>query len=345
MRIKQTIATRGVEKYTLNSEDVSTRTPKAGDVGLFQVVEVDRHSSLQCIDKRSHSIFDGDYVLAVFGDRYATSQYEGYVPKEPMEVYHIIGAGGVIGIVHTKNASLDDYEPTTVKLIGYCCEDNGEVINTLFRNHQRSAFTGKVPSDAKVILSIGSTMDSGKTTTAAHIARGLKTTGKQVAFIKLTGTVYTKDIDYVADCGADVAMDFSNLGFPSTFLIDKPTILDIYQTLLDELGKTNPAYIVMEIADGLFQRETSFLLEDKSFMNTIHNVVFSCGDSLSVMAGLQVLNDWNIKPCMVSGRFTMSPLLITEVQERMNVPVHTIDKIMTGELNAIFEQKIQPPVA
>jgi hypothetical protein len=140
-------------------------------------------------------------------------------------------------------------------------------------------------------------------------------------------------------------MDFSNLGFPSTFLIDKATILDIYQTLLDELGKTNPSYIVMEIADGLFQRETSFLLEDKSFMNTIHNVVFSCGDSLSVMAGLQVLNQWGIQPCMVSGRFTMSPLLITEVQDRMKVPVHTIDKIMTGELNAIFEQKIQPPVA
>jgi hypothetical protein len=89
----------------------------------------------------------------------------------------------------------------------------------------------------------------------------------------------------------------------------------------------------MEIADGLFQRETSFLLEDKSLMNTIHNVVFSCGDSLSVMAGLQVLNQWGIQPCMVSGRFTMSPLLITEVQDRMKVPVHTIDEIMTGELN------------
>jgi hypothetical protein len=202
-----------------------------------------------------------------------------------------------------------------------------------------------VPNQAKIILSIGSTMDSGKTTTAAHVARGLKTTGKQVAFIKLTGTVYTKDIDYVFDCGADVAMDFSNVGFPSTYLVEKETILDIYQTLLNKIGEHKPDYIVMEIADGLFQRETSFLLSEPRFMNTIHNVVFSCGDSLSVMAGLQVLNQWGIQPCMVSGRFTMSPLLITEVQDRMNVPVHTIDKIMTGELNAIFEQKIQPPVA
>ena len=337
MRIKQTIVTRGVERYTVNESLASTRKPKAGDVGLFRVLEVDRHSSLQCIDKRSHSIFDGDFILAAFGDRYATSQYEGYVPDEPLDVYHIIGAGGVVGIVRTKNASLEDYEPTTVTLVGYCCESDGSVINTLFRNQTRVPFTGEVPNQAKIILSIGSTMDSGKTTTAAHIARGLKTTGKQVAFIKLTGTVYSKDIDYVSDCGADIAMDFSNVGFPSTYLVEKATILDIYQTLLNKIGEHKPSYIVMEIADGLFQRETSFLLNDKDFMKTIHNTVFSCGDSLSVMAGLQVLNEMGIKPCMISGRFTMSPLLIEEVRTRMKVPVHTIDEIMTGELNSIFE--------
>ncbi len=342
MRIKQTIATRGITEYTLNQELASTRIPKAGDVGLFQVLEVDRHSSMQCIDKRSHSIFDGDYILAVFGDRYATSQYEGYVPTEVLDVYHIIGAGGVIGIVRTKNAAWEDYEPTTVKLVGYCCDQEGQVMNTLFRENNRTAFTGKVPNDAKIILSIGSTMDSGKTTTAAHIARGLKTTGKQVAFMKLTGTVYTKDVDYVVDCGADIGVDFSNLGFPSTYLVDEQTILDIYQTLLNELGQNKPEYIVMEIADGLFQRETSMLLRNKAFMSTIHNVIFSCGDSLSVMAGLQVLHGWNINPCMVSGRFTMSPLLITEVTDRMNIPVHTIDHIMTGELNAIFDRKTVP---
>jgi len=130
------------------------------------------------------------------------------------------------------------------------------------------------------------------------------------------------------------------MGFPSTYLQDKETILDIYQSLLEELSQYQPAYIVMEIADGLFQRETSFLLNDERFMSTIHNTVFSCGDSLSVMSGLEVLNKMNIQPCMISGRFTMSPLLIQEVTDRKDVPVHTIDQIMTGELNAIFDRKL-----
>ena len=342
MRIKQTISTRGVESYTINEAIVNTHQPSAGDVGLFEVIKVDRHKSLQCVDKRSQTIFDGDYILATFGSRYATAQYEGYVPEKPMPSYDIIGAGGVVGVVKSQNVALNDYDPTSVRLIGYCCESDGTVINTLFRNKQRIPFTGDVPNQAKVILSIGSTMDSGKTTTAAHIARGLKTTGKQIAFIKLTGTVYTKDIDYVYDCGADVSMDFSNMGFPSTYLVDKPTILDIYQSLLHEIGKSNPEYIVMEIADGLYQRETSFLLADKAFMSTIHNVVFSCGDSLSVASGLNELASNGIHPCMVSGCFTMSPLLIEEVEARMSTPVHTIDQMMSGQLNAILDLKTQP---
>jgi hypothetical protein len=41
---------------------------------------------------------------------------------------------------------------------------------------------------------------------------------------------------------------------------------------------------------------------------------------------------------MISGRFTMSPLLIREVIDQTSLPVHTIDEIMTGELNGILLQ-------
>jgi hypothetical protein len=339
MRIKKTIATKDVVNYNLNKEITLSHKPKSGDVGIFEIVEIDRHSNVQCDDKRLSWIFEGDLIMAAFADRYATAQFEGYVPTEPMELYHILGAGGAIGIVRTKNASLKDHEPTTVRLVGYCCDDSGKVINTKFYNKTRKKFTGQIPNDAKIILSIGSTMDSGKTTTAAHVARGLKATGKNVAFIKLTGTAYTKDKDMVFDCGADVTIDFSDMGFPSTYMNDKSTILDMYQSLLELLAPHKPDYIVMEIADGLLQRETEFLLNDKAFMSTIHNTVFSCGDSLSAIQGVKMLNDIGIFPCMISGRFTMSPLLINEARAQIGLPVHTIDEIMTGELNEIFLTK------
>lgn len=330
---------KDVKDYVLNDKINMTHKPLAGDLAIFEIVEIDRHENIQADDKRNVFLFEGDLIMAAFADRYATSQFEGYVPPEPLELYDILGAGGAIGIVRTKNASLKHREPTKVRLVGYCCDENGKVINTKFYKKERARFTGEVPNNAKIILSIGSTMDSGKTTTAAHVARGLKATGGTVAFIKFTGTAYTKDKDFVFDCGADAALDFIDVGFPSTYMCDKETLLDVYQSLLNQLKPVNPDYIVMEIADGLFQRETEFLLKDKAFMSTIHNVVFSCGDSLSAIYGVQVLNEIGIHPAVISGRFTMSQLLIREVQQHMDFPILTIDEIMTGQFNQYFINK------
>lgn len=339
MKIKKTLITKEVSNYTLNSEIVKTYLPNSGDVAVFEIVELGKHEAVQSDAIRNVAIFEGDLIMATFADRYATSQYEGYVPTKHHDLYHILGAGGAIGIVKSKNAALNHIEPTTVKLVGYCCDETGKVINTRFYNKKRIPFTGEVPGGAKIILSIGSTMDSGKTTTAAHVARGLKSTGKKVGFIKFTGTAYSKDKDYVRDCGADVALDFADMGFPSTYMCDKETLLDVFQSLLGLMDLEKPSYIVMEIADGLLQRETAFLLQDERFMSTIHNIVFSSGDSLSAIHGVEILKKYNLAPCALSGRFTMSPLLVDEAKAYLGLPVLTIDQIMTGEFNHYFLEK------
>ena len=182
-------------------------------------------------------------------------------------------------------------------------------------------------------------MDSGKTTSAAYLARGLKTTGKKVAFIKLTGTCYTKDKDFVFDCGADITLDFTDGGYPSTYMCSKEEILDLYQTLLNMLELENPDYIVMEIADGLLERETDFLLRDTAFMQTIHSMIFSCGDSLGVFYGLQLLEQFGVKPAVICGRFTMSPLLIREVKAKISIPTLDIDQLAGGEFVHLFDKQ------
>ena len=180
-------------------------------------------------------------------------------------------------------------------------------------------------------------MDSGKSTSAAFLARGLKIAGKTVAYIKLTGTGYTKDKDLVYDCGADVTLDFTDAGFPSTYMCEKQELLDLYQTLLNQLEKNKPDYIIMEIADGLFERETEFLLHDKQFMNTVYHVMFSSGDSLGAFFGISILKEAGRTPFVVTGRFTMSPLLIREVKQRSDVPVMTIEELMTHESAKLLE--------
>lgn len=337
-RIKRTIICKEVGEFSLNSSMTESYTPADGDVALFEVLTIGKHKSIQSETKRIVAIFEGDIIMAAFANRYATSQFEGYVPDVPTQELDILGAGGAIGLVRSKNASLEEVEPTKLRLLGYVTNKQGDVYNTKFLHTRRVTFNGQVPNQAKVILSVGSSMDSGKTTSAAYLARGLKTTGKKVAFIKLTGTSFTKDKDFVYDCGADIAIDFTDGGFPSTYMCSKEEILDLYQTLLNMLAPEAPDYIVMEIADGLLERETDFLINDSRFMSTIDNVVFSCGDSLGVFYGLHLLGQIGVSPAVVCGRFTMSPLLIQEVQAKSSVPVLDIDQLANGEYVHLFNE-------
>ncbi len=338
-RIKKTMVCKDIQQFHLNREIVHTHTPGMGDVGIFEILEIGKHVTIQTPSKRNSFLLEGDYIMAAFANRYATGQYEGYVPDQPTEFLDILGAGGAVGIVKSKNAALEHIEPTRIRLVGYATAADGQVLNTIYHKVKRETFRGEVPNGATVILSVGSTMDSGKTTSAAFLVKGLKTTGKKVAYIKLTGTCFSKDQDFVYDCGADKTVDFSDAGYPSTYLCTKQELLDLYQSLMGLLAPINPDYIVMEIADGIVQLETNFLLKDAAFMATIDHVMFSAGDSLAAFFGETYLKGIGLAVTAFSGRFTMSPLLIQEVQADSKVPVFTIDELAEAAIVPLMQKK------
>jgi len=334
--MKKSLITRALSEFRIEKNLSNGYVPVSGDVAIFEILEIGKHHTMQAEHKRNVALFVGDTILAAFGDRYATEQFEGYVPTQIMEEYHILGAGGVIGIVHSKNAAFKDIEPTKVKLIGFAVDQNNQVINTKFYGQTKPQFEPR-KSIPKVILSLGATMDSGKTTTAAFVSRGLFLANQKVGFIKLTGTAYTKDKDFVFDAGAQIALDFSDAGYPSTFTIPIPEILSIYEFLRTKIIADGPLdYIVLEIADGILQQETLALISHPDFMNTISSVVFSCGDSLSALHGMKVLNELGIYPKFMCGKFTMSDLLIREVKQYLNIPVFTLDQLENKKANSLL---------
>jgi hypothetical protein len=337
MRIKKTIVTQFISNFDIKTTGLNEYVPKAGDIALFEIIETGKHQTVQSDSKRNVAIFPGDLILAAFADRYATSQFEGYVPEKALDEYHILGAGGAIGIVKSKNAALKDIEPTTVRCVGLAVDQDNQIINSKFYGIDKPLFNKenhKVPT----ILSLGATMDSGKTTTAAFVSRGLNLDKKNVGFIKMTGTAYTKDKDFVLDCGAIATLDFSDAGYPSTFTSSIDEILSIYEYLVAKLTRENKLdYIVIEIADGILQQETMALISRADFMSTIDHVVFSCGDSLSALKGLEILESINIHPKMLCGKFTMSELLIREVQALVNIPIFGLPQLENMEANPLFK--------
>ncbi|HFA48186.1 MAG TPA: hypothetical protein ENJ95_04120 [Bacteroidetes bacterium] len=326
-KIKKSFICKNISGHKIEPGLAGTHIPKVGDVALFRVKEIGKHGRLQNYKGKNRLLFPGDYILCAFGHRYATNQLEGYVPASPQEEYHILGQGGVIGIVKSMYKPLEEKGPTTLEMIGYAVDENGEVMNTKASKFELARLAQKNNNRAKVILSVGSAMDSGKTTTAGYLCRGLAMAGHKVAYMKLTGTVYTKDMNFALDCGADAVTDFSAFGFPSTYLCDLPELVRLFHALMHKLEAAQPEYVVVEIADGLLQRETRKLLKSKSFMREVHDVIFSAGDSLGVVSGLDFLNGCHIKPFAVSGLFTSRPLLVQEVSEYCKADVLSLEDL------------------
>jgi hypothetical protein len=336
-RIKKAYICRDIDQYFIK-ENNPGYTPGVGDVAVFEVLAIGKHSNIQGVEKRNIHIYPDDYIMAAFGTRYATEQFEGYVPDMPMNEYHILGAGGTVGIIHTMHSKFNHIGPTRLRLVGYAADNSGRIINTKKAKKQGMLpYTGVMQSLTRIILSVGSSMDSGKTTTAAHLVRGLKKKGMRTGFIKLTGTIYTKDCDLNYDNGADVVADFGDMGFPSTYMCEKDELLSLYETLLNRINANDLDYVVMEIADGVYQRETEMLLSNAKFMSGIDAVIFSAGDSLAAVQGTRALQEMHIIPTALSGIFTASPLLIREVKTKVHIPVYTIEQLAEGELSQALD--------
>ncbi len=314
-----------------------TYTPQIGDVGLFRVIDCDG-KYMKTPATGSTYLFTNDLIMATFGTRYATNQYEAYLPTQPTRAVELVGRGGVVAQVASQNQTYIG-QALPLELLAFATAPDGKVINTRACLVPFRADTQR----AKVILSVGSSMDSGKTTTAAHLCAGISAAGYTSAYIKLTGTAYPKDTIYCFDRGADYVTDFSQRGLPSTFQLGIPTLLSLYQDLLDECNRqVAPDYIIMEIADGILQQETKELLLSSEFMDTISGVVMSCGDSLGVISGLQLLKSWGIRPLLVSGLFTASQLLMKEAESAVDCHIFTVQELLQGKMMTLLEQHFAP---
>jgi len=340
-RIKKANICKNVDSTTVNKEIKKTYVPRAGDVAIFKVKEIGKHTRIQTFNGNNRYILPGDLIMAAFGNRYATEQMEGFVPNTYQNTYHILGQGGAIGVLKNMHIKFEKIGPTTLSLVGYVVNDDGDVINTKYLNketlHHKSI---PVNANPKVILSLGTSMDSGKTTSAAFMARGLKLARKKTAYIKLTGTVYTKDKSMVRDYGAKVSIDFSDFGFPSTYMCSTEELLTLYENLIERVKHYNPDYIIVEIADGLLQRETLALIHEKRFMNGVSGVLFSATDSMSAIAGANMLTQLDCNVIGVTGLFTTSPLLVNEVKHQSDYNVLIGEYLMSKEIINTLEKKI-----
>jgi hypothetical protein len=300
--------------------------PTAGDIVLARLEKVGRNARLELANGRPCALHAGDLLAVVFGNRYATMQFEGYA-RTRGDGCDLLSMGGLCGVVQSKHDAVTD--STKLKLLGAIADAEGRPLRLAdYALPQGSAGQRK----ANVVVVCGTSMDAGKTYTATSLIQGLRASGASVAGIKLTGTAAGKDTWGMLDAGACVALDFVDGGFPSTYLATLDDLLALETRLVDHAIAQGAQWVVMEIADGLLQTETAALLRCDAFTRRVSAWVFAAGDAMSAAAGVRLLREWKLDPVAVSGRVTMSPLAMREAETATGVPCHTAGALQGGAL-------------
>ncbi len=296
------------------------RTPAVGDLIFGEVCLIGHHKSLESRSARIHTIHDRTRAVFVFGNRYAPDHYEGLVPQAIGDTVDMLARSGLVGEMKCQNELIRS--PTQVRVLGYVCHNDGRVVNT--RDHVliKPGRRERVSQGAKVILCVGTTMNSGKSYAAAACCYALSSMGKTVRAAKVTGTASLKDILLMEDCGAQHIADFSYFGFPSTYMLDREELLGIFNAVDRKYGNNSRNYLVIEFADGILQRETAMLLQEPEVKSRIHKLIFCAADSSGSIGGVRMLKEtFGLTPCAISGLCSSSPLTMREIREHTEIPI------------------------
>jgi hypothetical protein len=297
-------------------------TPRAGDLVLARVTRLGQHKTLQAVSGRRQNLFVGDEIIAVFGHRYAPDQFEAVVP-ESLGPCQLAAGGGVIATVRHGHMRMG--RPTEVLPLGLLTDAQGAVIN--IRRYRLSDKSACVAPPACVIAVLGTSMNAGKSTVAAHLIRGLRRTGLKVGAAKVTGTGAGADTFLFVDAGADPVLDFVDFGFASTYRLAPNEVEHIFIQTLRHLDDARVDVVVIEVADGLFQGETAALVQQSAFRARVDGIVFAAADSMGAAGGVEWLERRGLPVLALGGMLTTAPLAAREASQATRLPILSSEEL------------------
>ena len=228
-------------------------TCEMGQVYAAQVLEDKAiYNELELPSGRMSKLKKGDIIVVALGERMALKGFVGRLPKtlSPGHIIHLLNFGGVAGECTSANTK-EVGEPLRIRILGAIARKKKPLnINQKTLYQPQTSMKSKIP----IIITTGTSMDSGKTTVAIEITKTLTRMGMKLAGAKLTGVGAQRDLYKMQDYGVFNAASFVDAGIPSTANIDDQTIIKVAHGALDYLSRGNPDAIIVEFGDGLMGR-------------------------------------------------------------------------------------------
>src|SRR5262245_10564277 len=99
--------------------------PRRGDIALARLERIGKNTRLELSAGRTASLHQGDHQLVVFGNRYATEQFEGYA-RMSGEDCDLLSMGGLCGLVASRHSGVA--EPSRLRVLGSMLDPHGRAL-------------------------------------------------------------------------------------------------------------------------------------------------------------------------------------------------------------------------
>ncbi len=311
-------------------ESVLRSSWETGDYVVAEVTQTSRSTLVELSTGRMVEVTEGDLLVGAFGVRAATLEAVGS--------WHEIGedhrlqamtAAGIFGRVTSQSSFI----PRPIEL-AYC----GHVVRA--GNKVRMADFALKPSPAQlncpVLMLIGTSMSSGKTTSARAIIRRLKRMGLRVVGAKLTGAGRYRDILGMSDAGADEIFDFVDVGLPST-VCDENVYRPALSHLLGRVAEAGPDVLVAEVGASPLEPYNGSVAVNQ--LGPLVRCTVLCASDPYAVVG--VTKGFGFEPDLVSGVATSTSAGVEVIRKLAKRPaLNLLDMDSLGELDEILVRRL-----
>ena len=296
-----------------------TLSCEMGTVLAVQVLEDKSiYNELELPTGRMSKLKKGDILAVALGGRMALQGFVGHLPKSLKvdDVIHLLNFGGVAGVCTSANVQ-EVGEPLRVRVLGGI-QRKGKLLNI----NQSALFkpVTNMKSDVPLIITTGTSMDSGKTTVAIEIVKTLTRMGMKLAGAKLTGVGAQRDLFKMEDYGIYNGVSFVDCGIPSTANMETEEMVAVAKGAIEHLSKSNPDAIMIEFGDGLMGKYgVAAILQDPQIQANVRFHIGCARDPVGAIGLAEECKRIGLPVDMMSGPVTDNQVGKDILKEKLNI--------------------------
>ena len=295
------------------------------------VVPVPPIAKVELTNGRMAPVLEGDVIVGALGVRRATLEAVGD--------WQSIGSDGRMDALTPAGllgrlTSISNLIPplTALQYRGHVVRGEGKVV--------MKGFVPKIGHRdyrCPTVMMIGTSMSSGKTTSARVIIHLLKQAGLKVVGAKLTGAGRYRDILAMADAGADRILDFVDVGLPSSICPPEEFRVAVRQ-MLALIATEEPDVAVVEAGASPFEPYNGDIVLQE-MREQIQCTVLCASDPYAVLG---VSQSFGLQPDLVSGITTNTTAGVELVEKLAGVPALNLTNPASQEpLMQLLREKLQ----